>query len=68
MNRTYYFPLFISILLLFLFEWKGRDKGYGLAWLRGKRGALQLAVYYLFMVLIYVWQSSEDIQFIYFQF
>lgn len=67
-NRQFYIPLLISILLLFLFEWKGRDKGYGLAWLRGKRGVLQLAVYYLFMVLIYVWQSSEDIQFIYFQF
>ena len=68
MNRAFYIPLLISILLLFLFEWKGRDKGYGLAWLRGKRGMLQLAVYYLFMVLLYVWQSSEDIQFIYFQF
>jgi D-alanyl-lipoteichoic acid acyltransferase DltB (MBOAT superfamily) len=67
-NRQFYIPLLISILLLFLFEWKGRKKGYGLAWLRGKRGALQLAVYYLFMILIYVWQSSEDIQFIYFQF
>ena len=67
-NRQLYIPLLISILLLFLFEWKGREKGYGLAWLRGKRGALQLAVYYLFMILIYVWQSSEDIQFIYFQF
>lgn len=67
-NRQLYIPLLISILLLFLFEWKGREKGYGLAWLRGKRGALQLAVYYLFLILIYVWQSSEDIQFIYFQF
>ena len=67
-NRQLYIPLLISILLLFLFEWKGRGKGYGLAWLRGKRGALQLAVYYLFLILIYVWQSSEDIQFIYFQF
>jgi D-alanyl-lipoteichoic acid acyltransferase DltB (MBOAT superfamily) len=68
MTRDYYIPLFISIIIMFAFEWMGRKEGYGLAWLRGKRGVLQLAVYYLFMILIYAWQSSEEIQFIYFQF
>ena len=53
---------------MFVFEWMGRKDGYGLAWLRGKKGVLQLAVYYFFMILIYAWQSSEEIQFIYFQF
>ena len=68
MTRDYYMPLFISIIIMFVFEWMGRKEGYGLAWLRGKRTVLQLAVYYLFMILIYAWQSSEEIQFIYFQF
>ena len=68
MTRDFYLPLFASIAILLLFEWIGRKEGYGLGWLRNKRGAVQLIVYYLFMVLIYVWQSSEDIQFIYFQF
>lgn len=68
MARDYYIPLFISIIIMFAFEWMGRKEGYGLAWLRGKRRVLQLAVYYLFMILIYAWQSSEEIQFIYFQF
>jgi hypothetical protein len=68
MTRDFYLPLFASIGILLLFEWIGRKEGYGLGWLRNKRGAIQLIVYYLFMVLIYVWQSSEDIQFIYFQF
>ena len=68
MTRPFYIPLFISIAILLLFEWIGRREGYGLGWLRGKRGAIQLVIYYLFMVLIYIWQSSENIQFIYFQF
>ena len=68
MTRDFYLPLFASIAILLLFEWIGRREGYGLGWLRNKCGAIQLIVYYLFMVLIYVWQSSEDIQFIYFQF
>ena len=42
MTRDYYILLFISILVMFAFEWKGRKEGYGLAWLRGKRGVLQL--------------------------
>ncbi len=68
MTRGFYIPLFISIIIMFVFEWMGRKDGYGLAWLRGKKGVLQLAVYYFFMILIYAWQSSEEIQFIYFQF
>ena len=68
MTRDFYLPLFTSIAILLFFEWIGRREGYGLGWLRNRRGAIQLVVYYLFMVLIYVWQSSEDIQFIYFQF
>ena len=68
MTHDFYLPLFASIAILLLFEWIGRREGYGLGWLRNKRGIIQFVVYYLFMELIYVWQSSEEIQFIYFQF
>lgn len=68
MTRDFYLPLFAGIIIMFIFEWKGRKKGYGLAWLRGKNRFIQVVVYYLFVVLIYMWQATEEIQFIYFQF
>ncbi len=68
MTRDFYLPLFAGIAIMFIFEWIGRKKGYGLAWLRGKNKILQVVVYYLFVVLIYMWQATEEIQFIYFQF
>ena len=68
MTRDFYIPLFIGIAIMFVFEWIGRKNGYGLAWLRGKNRFLQVVMYYLFVVLIYMWQAKEEIQFIYFQF
>ena len=68
MTRDFYLPLVTSIVVVFVFEWIGREKGYGLAWLRGKNKFLQVIMYYLFVVLIYIWQAKEEIQFIYFQF
>ena len=68
MTRDFYIPLFIGIAIMFVFEWIGRKKGYGLAWLRGKNRFLQVIMYYFFVVLIYLWQAKEEIQFIYFQF
>ena len=68
MTRDFYIPLFIGIAIMFVFEWIGRKNGYGLAWLRGKNRFLQVVMYYLFVVLIYLWQAKEEIQFIYFQF
>lgn len=68
MTREFYLPLLAGIVIMSAFEWMGREKGYGLSWLKGRHKGLQIATYYLMLVLIYVWQSSEDIQFIYFQF
>ena len=68
MTRDFYIPLFIGIAIMFVFEWIGRKKEYGLAWLRGKNRFFQVVMYYLFVVLIYMWQAKEEIQFIYFQF
>lgn len=67
-NRKFYIPLFVSMLLLVALEWRGREQGYGLGWLKGKNKSLQVAVYYAILLAIYAWQSAEDIQFIYFQF
>ena len=68
MTRDFYIPLFIGIAIMFVFEWIGRKNGYGLAWLRGKNRFFQVVMYYFFVVLIYLWQAKEEIQFIYFQF
>ncbi len=68
MTREFYLPLLAGIMIMSAFEWMGREKGYGLSWLKGRHKGLQIATYYLMLVMIYVWQSSEDIQFIYFQF
>ena len=68
MTREFYLPLLAGIMIMSAFEWMGREKGYGLSWLKGRHKGLQIATYYLLLVMIYVWQSSEDIQFIYFQF
>lgn len=68
MTRDFYMPLFVGIIIMLIFEWIGRKNGYGLAWLRGKNKFLQVVMYYLFIVLIYMWQAKEEIQFIYFQF
>lgn len=68
MTRDFYRPLFIGIAIILFFDWFGREKGYGLEWLRGKNRFFQIVMYYFFVVLIYLWQAKEEIQFIYFQF
>ena len=68
MNRTFYMPLFCSLLIMISLEWIGRREGYGLAWLKGKSKWLQVVMYYGISLMIYAWQSAEEIQFIYFQF
>ena len=42
MTRDYYIPPFISIIIMFAFEWMGRKEGYGLAWLRSKHNILPI--------------------------
>lgn len=68
MTRDFYLPLCCSIVIMFVFEWMGRDKGYGLSWLSGKHFFVRWGVYYLLCIAIFCWQCYEDIQFIYFQF
>lgn len=68
MNRAFYVPLFIGLIIMLVGDWFGREKGYGLAWISGKPAVVRIAVYYAIVVMIYFWQCQEMIQFIYFQF
>ena len=68
MNRAFYMPLFISIAVMIICDWFGKQKGYGLAWIGGKHWIVRLGVYYALIVAIYFWQCRETVQFIYFQF
>lgn len=68
MNREFYVPLFISLGIMLVFDWLGREKGYGLAWLAGKFALVRIGIYYALVFLIYMWQAQEEVQFIYFQF
>ena len=67
-NRDFYIPLFISLLVLLVFEWIGNKKGGGLTFLKRKNVVVQAAVYYVLVLMIILLRSSENIQFIYFQF
>ena len=68
MSRKFWAPLFVSIVVMFVFEWLGRGGGYGLSFMRGRPRVLQAFVYYVVIAMIFVWHSTEGIQFIYFQF
>ena len=67
-NRAFYVPLFIGLMIMLVGDWFGREKGFGLAWISGKPAVVRIAVYYAIAVMIYFWQCQETIQFIYFQF
>lgn len=68
MNRAFYIPLFVSIAIMVVFEWIGRLSSSGLSWVQGKSCWIRWSIYYLLIIVIFFWQSHEDIQFIYFQF
>ena len=68
MNRAFYVPLFIGLMIMLVGDWFGREKGFGLAWISDKPAVVRIAVYYAIVVMIYFWQCQETIQFIYFQF
>ena len=68
MTRKFYLPLFCCIALMLIMEWLGRKGGYGLSIVRGKKHLLQYGVYMILILIIYFFQSAEEVQFIYFQF
>ncbi len=69
MNRQYYIPLVISILVMLLGEWINRTKEHGLAAQKVSKLS-QLLVYYILViwVIISMYINQQAVTFIYFQF
>ncbi len=66
-SKKYYIPLFISICILFVFEWKNRDKKYGLDLNSSKSRILNWFIY-IILVFCVILQATNAKTFIYFQF
>ena len=66
MNRQYYIPLAISILVLILVEWINRTKEHGLI-LNIKYRWLRIIIYYM-LIFALVYNFGQEQTFIYFQF
>ena len=68
MNRKFYVPLMVSILLLFVVEWCNRANG-GTLTMRGIQWKpIRWAIYLAIIFMIAVFGDFEQEQFIYFQF
>lgn len=67
MNRVFYIPLFINILILLTAEWLQRDKQHALEFKTENLHLLQYVIYLVLIGLIF-WFGGEPEQFIYFQF
>lgn len=66
-SRKYYIPLFISICILLVFEWKNRNKKYGLDLSSSKSRILNWSIY-IILVFCVILQATNAKTFIYFQF
>ena len=66
-NKSFYVPLFVCILLLFAVEWVQRDKEYALDLSSVKSHILKFGVYLTLVGLVF-WLGGEAETFIYFQF
>ena len=67
MNRHYYIPVFINIMILVVVEWLQRDKEHALDLIRIKQHWIKFSVYFLMLVLLF-WFGGQAESFIYFQF
>ena len=66
-NRAFYLPLFISIIILLVVEWLQRNKQHALELKSANLRVLQYVIYLVLIGLIF-WLGGEPEQFIYFQF
>ena len=68
-NRQWYIPLFITLVILFVVEWLGRDNGGILLAAQMPRSrVIRWGGYLILVVLIYFFGNFSYNQFIYFQF
>ena len=66
-NRTFYIPLAVSILIMGITEWLQRTKPHGLEISNVHSITIRLAIYYVLIFLIVI-NSGQEQSFIYFQF
>ena len=67
MNREYYIPLFVNILILIIVEWLQRNKKHGLEIESINSHAVKFCIYYVLIGFI-LWFGGSSETFIYFQF
>ena len=68
MTRSYYIPLFISIIILVIFEWSNRCSSTPIESTKRYPPAIRIILYYFLIILIYIAAPADNTQFIYFQF
>ena len=67
-NRLYYIPTFLSVLLMLIFEWIYRNQLHGLHFKKNTYRWVRYTIYILVLLVIFVSANLGDTQFIYFQF
>lgn len=67
MDQHYYFPVLLSIVVLFVVEWIQRDKDHAFDLSGIKSHALKFGIYYAMVVALF-WFGGHAESFIYFQF
>ena len=65
-NRQYYIPTFLAVLLLLLTEWQSRIKQHGLS--VENRGVVFRWILYSVIVILIVFEGGQSVPFVYFQF
>lgn len=69
LNRMYYIPLLVSLIILFVVEWMGRaDGGCLLSVQMPRHRSVRWGIYLLLIAFIYLFGNFSYTQFIYFQF
>ncbi len=65
-NRKYYIPTFVAILLLLLTEWQSRTKQHGLS--IENCNTVSRWLFYSVIVILIVFEGGQPVPFVYFQF
>lgn len=66
-DRSYYVPMFLSIVLLVVVEWLQRNKKHGLEIYSIKSHSVKFSIYFVIIALVF-WFGGKGETFIYFQF
>ena len=67
-TRSFYVPLMVSILIMSVVEWIGRDSNYCFEIIGRRKAWIRVISYYLLILSLFYLAPTENVQFIYFQF